>query len=394
MPFLKRIIRPVVALLVSVSASLAGAQEILVSCRDGDSVVALSTESSRLLAGGPGVASPGGLTFGSDGRLYVASGETARVLRLDRTSGQILDVFVEDERLAGVEKIAFGPDGGFYAAAPATDQVLRFDPELRVVDRIAAEGSGLEDPRGFAFGADGNLYVASFASNAVLRYDGATGVFLDVFATSGLAGPNDLTFGPDGELYVSSAFTGQVLRFDASTGALRDVFVNDPALSQAFGLAFGPDAGLYLASPASNELRVFDGATGAPSGILRASDELAPVSSAPRFLVFDRPEEALRVDPVRTPTVPIGFAVAGATPGGRVAVVFGTPAGETTLRECPGLRLEDINAVTAEIRVADGSGRVLLFGAPSSLGGESTLSVQTVDLRTCLPSDVLELTRP
>lgn len=386
--------RLVLAALVALAgASVMEAQEILVSGHEGGAIVALSAESERVLASGE-IAAPAGVTFGADGFLYVASSGTARILRVGRASGQTVDIFIEDPRLEGVEKIAFGPDGDLYAASPSTNQILRFDAELRSFESVAAEGSGLDAPRSFVFGADGLLYVASFGSNAVLRYDGATGAFVDTFASTGLTGPNDLSFGPDGQLYVSSGFTGQVLRFDAATGGLLDIFADDPSLEEAFGIAFGPAASLYVANASADELRVFDGASGVPMGVLRASDAIAPAMRAPRFLVLDRPEEVLRVDPIRTTSVPLGFAVEGASPGGRVAVVFGTPAGETTLQECPGIRLNDINALKAEIRVADGSGRVLLFGLPGELAGERNLSVQTVDLRTCVPSEVLELTLP
>ncbi len=60
------------------------------------------------------------------------------------------------------------------------------------------------------FGPDGHLYVNSEHTNNVLRYDGATGAFIDVFASGGGIDESEgIGFGPDGNLYVVSEFYGR-----------------------------------------------------------------------------------------------------------------------------------------------------------------------------------------
>ncbi|REK17445.1 MAG: hypothetical protein DWQ37_06550 [Planctomycetota bacterium] len=97
------------------------------------------------------------------------------------------------------------------------------------------------------FGPDGNLYVNSQGTDQVLRYNGATGAFIDVFASGGgLDRPIDLTFGPDGNLYVGNPGvipSGNVLRYDGDTGAFIDVFATVPG--------FGPGGLLFVPEPAS-----------------------------------------------------------------------------------------------------------------------------------------------
>ena len=81
------------------------------------------------------------------------------------------------------------------------------------------------------FGPDGNLYVSSTETHQVLRYNGATGAFIDVFATMPSSeagkGPNWIEFGTDGYLYVSArdsttSLNVSILRFNAVNGTFVD----------------------------------------------------------------------------------------------------------------------------------------------------------------------------
>src|SRR5262249_56178530 len=102
-------------------------------------------------------------------------------------------------------------------------------------------------------------YVGSL-DNTVKRYNGATGAFIDTFASGGgLRFPGGITFGPDGNLYVTSGFSNSVLRYDGKTGAFLDAFATGGGLSVPTGLVFGPDGNL------SKGLR-FGGRTGAAIG--------------------------------------------------------------------------------------------------------------------------------
>jgi sugar lactone lactonase YvrE len=186
-----------------------------------------------------GLIAPDGLTFGSDGNLYVSSGDTSSnsaILRYDGKTGKFLDTF--------------------------------------------AIGGGLQRPYGSAFGPDGDLYVSSFLTDQILRYDGQTGAFKGVFATGnglsgGLNGPNGLLF-VGNDLYVSTEgsvageFPGlpsQVLKYDLATGD-STVFVDQPDPQESpfgfisfLGLALGPDDKLFV-SDFANSIRSYDLKTG------------------------------------------------------------------------------------------------------------------------------------
>jgi len=83
------------------------------------------------------------LLFGSDGLLYVASGQSHEVLRYDGISGDFLDVFV------------------------------------------GAGAGGLNRPNGLVFDAQGDLLVGSAATDEALRFDGSSGAFLDACVPGG-----------------------------------------------------------------------------------------------------------------------------------------------------------------------------------------------------------------
>src|SRR5262249_52611352 len=65
---------------------------------------------------------------------------------------------------------------------PGANAVLEYNTETRAFVGIFASGGGLSEPSGLAFGPDGNLYVGSL-DNKVKRCNGATGAFIDTFAS-------------------------------------------------------------------------------------------------------------------------------------------------------------------------------------------------------------------
>ena len=143
--------------------------------------------------------------------------------------------------------------------------------------------SGLESPEGLRFGPDGNLYVNSGDGDAVLRYNGATGAFIDEFAT-GVDDPLELLFGSDGNLYVSSAGSSEVLLFDGETGDFIGVFASGGGAEETEGIAFGPDGNLYVASEATDEIMRYNGVTGAFIDVF--VEEGSGGLGEPTFIIF------------------------------------------------------------------------------------------------------------
>jgi sugar lactone lactonase YvrE len=321
---------------------------------------------------------PVGITFGPDGNVYVAAGDTANVLRFDGTTGASMGVFTHGATIQSPRNVNFGPDGAFYVADGFLNQILRFDGTTGAFDRIFIQDPALNGPTSFTFGPDGNVYVVSVLTNQVLRFDGTTGAFLGVFAQGGLDLPHDVSFGPDGNLYVTNSGSTVIQRFQADGGAAMGPFVTDPALSTALGMAWGPDGNLYVANQGGNDVRRYDGATGAQlrTFVARSVGGL----TQPSFLAFLPPAqlELERVEDLGHTWQ--SLVISGARPGARVILASGTDGGTGSLPECPALTLPLGSPTAVVTRIADESGSAVI-----SVQGSSGEFV-AVDAARCLAS--------
>jgi streptogramin lyase len=136
---------------------------------------------------------------------------------------------------------------GLLVTSQLNHNVVEYNETTGAFVRIAASGGALGDPLGLVTGLDGNLLVSDGQTNQVKRYDGASGAFIDVFASTNLAGPEGMTI-HDGVLYVTNSNPPQgVQRFDAATGVNTGQFV--PSLNN-------PSPRDVKVNPANNRLYV------------------------------------------------------------------------------------------------------------------------------------------
>jgi sugar lactone lactonase YvrE len=334
----------------------------------------------------PGLVRPVGVTFGPDGDVYVAAGDTDRVVRFS-AAGAGRGTFTSGGGFVSPRNVNFGPDGAFYVADGFQNRILRFDGGSGLFDRAFVDDSALQGPTSFTFGPDGDVYAVSVLTNQVLRFDGATGALRGPFATTALALPHDVSFGPDGHLYVTNSGSGLVQRFRGDTGAHLGAFVSDPALRQPLGMAWGPDGHLYVANQGGNEVRRYDGATGAGLGAFVAAG--AGGLSQPSFLAFE-PSSTLVATIVPDVSRPTSLVVTGARPGARVLVVQGTTSGASAIAECPSAALALSAPTLIAARTADESGNVVLSLA--AFHGATVLAA--VDASRCAATNALPVTLP
>ena len=153
-------------------------------------------------ASGEELTNPAGITFGADGNFYVSNSNFfdenvtgTEVLRYDGETGEFIDVFASGGGLNTPGGVTFGPDGNLYVSSFGTSEVLRYDGETGEFIDVFTSGGDLNGPTVLTFGPDNNLYVSGRENDGVLRYDGETGEFIDVFASgSGLDFPVGLSF--------------------------------------------------------------------------------------------------------------------------------------------------------------------------------------------------------
>ena len=234
-----------------------------------------------------GLDDPRQMVIGPDGLLYVVSATSNRVLRFDADTAEFVDIFIEagTSGLDQPQSLAFGPDGTgdnvpeVFVTSRGTDEVMRFNGATgEFIDVFAS--LGLEEPTGLTFGPDrtsdgiDDLYVTGFTSDNVVVFNGQTGDFVSQFippSTGGLDGPMDLQFRPDGLLYIASANTNSILRYNALTGAFANAFVTPGSggLNSPQYFLWGPDANadgdpeLYVSSFNNDSVLRYNGRTGA-----------------------------------------------------------------------------------------------------------------------------------
>lgn len=166
--------------------------------------------------------------------------------------------------------IAFGPDGALYVGSSGNGRILRYDGATGAFIDVFASGAPLERPYSLIFGPGGDLFVSS--GPAVLRYS-ANGSFVRYAARdSTLEQPIGLAVGADGFLYVVSSTAPSVLRFDPDTGTSAGTFVTD-SLAFPSDVAFGPDGDLYVSNASSSRVVRFNGASGAFEAVVATLPE-------------------------------------------------------------------------------------------------------------------------
>jgi streptogramin lyase len=247
---------------VTIEICAANIRNHTVTCFD-----ALSGNATPLAvrAGAGGLRSPTGIDFGPDGHLYVASSGTNQVLRFDGSTGDFIDVFVNDSAMVQPFTILFGPDQDLYVSSGARHVVVRYDGRSGQRLNVAARSESLKTPIGLAFEKTGRLLVANAGNNDVSRFDPVTGDRLDVLTTDSLRFPSDIAIDADGDIYVSSAFNGQIMRFDGRTGSFKGIFGRLPAGGVPVGIRFLPSGELVVADFGRNLIFRFPRDGGSPT---------------------------------------------------------------------------------------------------------------------------------
>jgi DNA-binding beta-propeller fold protein YncE len=210
--------------------------------------------------GSGGLARPTGLTFGSDGNLYVSSATSASgingILEYNGRTGQPLGEFASLFNLPQPQDLTFGPDHNLYVLGGSN--VYRFDGQTG--NLIGSFVQNLVSPQDLAFGPDNNLYVTD--GNTIKLYNGSTGALMStIFSATGFNTPYGLTFGPDNRLYAESV--GLIWRINLANNRV-DQFVGAP--DPGFSLRFATNGNLFVSDFNGGTVQQFDSTTGQSLG--------------------------------------------------------------------------------------------------------------------------------
>jgi|SoiMethySBSTD1v2_1073268.scaffolds.fasta_scaffold546792_2 DNA-binding beta-propeller fold protein YncE len=388
--------------IVSVGASVARAQEILVSGFNSDAVHRYDAVSGTSLGSLSPIDGAHAVITGPDGLLYIAEEEQDKVVRYDPvTLAKVGDFVYDDPTTSGDETggldgptgLQFGEDGRLYVASFNTDSIIRYDGTTGayVSTFVPAGRGGLNGPdAGMTFGPDGHLYVPSYWNHKVIRFDGTSGALIGDFVTAGAGGltnPRTLRFRSDGLLYVSSEGSDEILRFDRG-GNLVDSFVS---ITAPTGFVISPyDGDVYVANITRSTVAEFDGTTGQKvKTLVKAGDGGL---DGPVFVSW-------RVDPdLHTSRIAPGIAgqtnsltIRNATPSGPVFLILGTLGGSLKIGGCPDLFLGILDPHLFLV-TADSAGTWTSSDTiPANLAGASLL-LQSFDLSSCRLSNLVEQT--
>jgi YVTN family beta-propeller protein len=204
-----------------------------------------------------GVSDPEKLAVGRDGKIYISSEDTGKLIIVDADSGRQLASLPVGEEPEGVD---LSPDGRFAYVTSESDNVVSIVDTAgeSVVKRIAVG----ERPRNTAFSPDGlKAYVPGESDGTVTVIDTTREVALrTVHLKDDNFRPMDLVVSPDGEtVYVTTGRGGTLTALDGETLAVKgSVDVG----KRPWGLAISPDGKyLFTANGPSNDVSVVEAAT-------------------------------------------------------------------------------------------------------------------------------------
>ncbi|MGW7622930.1 hypothetical protein ACWGLG_45455 [Streptomyces antimycoticus] len=153
-----------------------------------------------------------GVTFGPDGRLYVAQFLAGQISAVDPASGDVEVVVPLDGPVEAPDDLAFGADGSMYIADLTPGRVWRRDPEgayTLVCDQVSV-------PNGITCVGD-RLFVNEMKMNGRLM-ELFPGGGDPAVLTDGLALGNAMQLGPDGCLYYPQMMRNEVWRIPPDGG--------------------------------------------------------------------------------------------------------------------------------------------------------------------------------
>jgi hypothetical protein len=151
-----------------------------------------------------------------DSAIFVSSHYTDRILKLDYTSGNVIQT-ISHPNLIRPTGLAFGgPSNDLYVAGgnETYGEIFAFNGASGSFTGLRFTGGGLKGPKiGVTFRLGGNLFAGSDGTAQVLEFNPVSGQFVSSFTGGGMSRPQGLGVAPNSNFWVASLGSKSVLQF-------------------------------------------------------------------------------------------------------------------------------------------------------------------------------------
>ncbi|GAA0703126.1 SMP-30/gluconolactonase/LRE family protein [Streptomyces malaysiensis subsp. malaysiensis] len=167
-----------------------------------------------------------------------------------RTTSDRLEVrrLTRANRLWGSNGVTFGPDGRLYVAQFLAGQISAVDPVSRDIEVVVPLDGPVEAPDDLAFGADGSMYIADLTPGRVWRR-GPGGEY--TLVSDQVSVPNGITCVGDRLFVNEMKMNGRLMELFPGGG---DPAVLTDGLALGNAMQLGPDGCLYYPQMMRNEV--------------------------------------------------------------------------------------------------------------------------------------------
>ncbi|PJZ69315.1 6-bladed beta-propeller [Leptospira perolatii] len=199
---------------------------------------------------------PTDVAFDEEGYLYVASFDTANVVKFDANGNP------KENIKGGFGRTMDGPVAisvrgkSIFVADYASDMIYEFDTRGNFVKRFGKSGKGpgqLNGPSGIFISRDGPLFVSDMGNNRIQKFS-QNGEFLQEIGKGTLRQPAGLKLNAKGEIYVADKGNKRIVVFDKEGNFIREI--THPSIKKPRNLSIRNDK-IYLADEAAG-LFVYD----------------------------------------------------------------------------------------------------------------------------------------
>ena len=228
----------------------------------------MTGEVGRLTPGGKKLTIAKGLegvnpiTFGDDGRLFIARNFIAAGLYELDPNG-VKPPRPIDENLADLNAFDFGPDGKLYAPIMSDGKVVSIDVDNGSMSTVA---EGFKVPVAVKFDTQGRLFVLDSSQGKVFMIDLTEGRKSEYASIE--SGLDNLAFDSHGRMFISNAYTGAIYEVYGD-GKVRNV--SPGGITSVAGITVMPrEDGESVYVPTIFGIVEFDGLTGTQRKFIRA----------------------------------------------------------------------------------------------------------------------------